>query len=715
MIQTEEKIIHQTSSQIFLRFLRFGLLAWGGPVAQIAMIRQELVEEEKWVSKEKFNRALSVYQILPGPEAHELCVYFGMLAGGRWGGFLAGLGFMLPGFILMLLLTWIYVQFGIHSPAVLAVFSGFQVAVIALIFRAVHRIGEHALFDVKLLIIGVTSFVAYVLGNTFFIVLPVAGFAYVLWMRGYKMVTAIMGVALIASSILFFTPKIFTKEEVSTTTATDSTKSHTSLPAVFGTGLKGGLLTFGGAYTAIPFIREDAVVRHGWMSNAQFLDGIALGGILPAPLIIFSTFVGYFGGGWIGAILMTIGIFLPAFLFTLLGHTLMEKVISNPSLHRFLDGVTAGVIGLIAMTAIQLFVTTITSVFSVILFAFAVFILYRFRAKLVPAFVILGAGLISLLYTTVSHAQSNSSTSSLTLIDSIEIPRAAGRIDHMVYDARHQLVFVAAIANNSAEVVDLKNKKVIRTLRNLDEPQGLAYLPQSNSLFVSNGGNGICDVVNANTGQKITFVMLAGDADNVRYDSTENLLYVGYGDGGIAIIDALHYTLLQDIKLTGHPESFQIDKTANKMYVNVPVEKQIEVIDLKSKTVIDKWKMKEATANYPMDLDEAHHRLFIGCRHAPKLLILDAQTGQTISSLDIDADVDDVFYDQARKQIYVSCGGGYVDVFRQSDADHYASLGKVWTASGARTSLFVPELNQLMVAAPSGKNKDAQLLIYEVN
>src|SRR6185369_9909287 len=112
MSTQEEKIIHQSPSQIFLRFLKFGLLAWGGPVAQIAMIRQELVEEEKWVSKEKFNRALSVYQILPGPEAHELCVYFGMLSGGRWGGFLAGLGFMLPGFLLMLLLTWIYVQFG---------------------------------------------------------------------------------------------------------------------------------------------------------------------------------------------------------------------------------------------------------------------------------------------------------------------------------------------------------------------------------------------------------------------------------------------------------------------------------------------------------------------------------------------------------------------------------------------------------------------------
>ena len=140
-----EPAISQTNSQIFFRFLKFGFLAWGGPVAQLAMIRQELVEEEKWISREKFNRALAVYQVLPGPEAHEMCVYFGMMAGGRTGGFLAGLGFMLPGFLLMLLLTWIYVQFGVKSPLIQSLFVGLQVAVVALIVRAIHRLGSHAL------------------------------------------------------------------------------------------------------------------------------------------------------------------------------------------------------------------------------------------------------------------------------------------------------------------------------------------------------------------------------------------------------------------------------------------------------------------------------------------------------------------------------------------------------------------------------------------
>src|SRR6187402_2268343 len=165
-MNTENTIstIQQTKAQIFFRFLKFGFLAWGGPVAQIAMIRQELVEEEKWITKERFNRALSVYQVLPGPEAHELCVYFGMLAGGRWGGFLAGLGFMLPGFLLMLLFTWFYIQFGIKSVMLLSVFAGFQIAVIALIFSAVHRIGKHVLINKKLFVISVGSFVAYFFG-----------------------------------------------------------------------------------------------------------------------------------------------------------------------------------------------------------------------------------------------------------------------------------------------------------------------------------------------------------------------------------------------------------------------------------------------------------------------------------------------------------------------------------------------------------------------
>ena len=170
----------------------------------------------------------------------------------------------------------------------------------------------------------------------------------------------------------------------------------------------------------------------------------------------------------------------------------------------------------------------------------------------------------------------------------------------------------------------------------------------------------MCDVFDVATFKKINSIKLASDADNVRYDSIANKIYVGYGNGGIAIIDATSFKQTGDIKLTGHPESFQIDKSANKIYVNVPDEKQIEVIDLEKNIVIERWKLTEARSNFPMSLDENNHRLFIGCRHPAKVLVLDAQTGKTISTFDIDNDVDDVFYDKKNNQIYLSCGGGYI-------------------------------------------------------
>src|SRR5512134_2796288 len=183
----------ESYSRLFLRFLRFGLLAWGGPVAQIAMIRQELVEEDKWISPEKFNRVLSVYQALPGPEAHELCVYFGLIAGGRLGALLAGLGFMLPGFLLMLLLSWFYVTYGISSPLFQSVFIGMQPAVAALIVRAVHRIGGHALHKNPWLWgIAFLAALAQLLDVSFVATLILAGLIYALAQRKQKILALIL-------------------------------------------------------------------------------------------------------------------------------------------------------------------------------------------------------------------------------------------------------------------------------------------------------------------------------------------------------------------------------------------------------------------------------------------------------------------------------------------------------------------------------------------
>jgi chromate transporter len=396
-LDIESNIPHQSSSSIFRRFLRFGFLAWGGPFAQLAMIRQELVDEEKWISSERFNRVLSVYQALPGPEAHEMCVYFGMLAGGRLGALLAGLGFMLPGFLLMLLLSWFYVTYGISSPLFQSVFMGMQPAVAALIVRAVHRIGSHALHkNAWLWGIAFLAALAQLLSTNFIVPLIVGGLVFTLAQRKQRYLTII----LIAGFLLWLTFIGFSDMQATqdVPNASSTVTKSVSLLTLFWSGLKSGLLTFGGAYTAIPFLQRDAVEVGRWMTNAQFLDGLALSGLLPAPLIIFSTFVGYIGGGPLGAIIITIGVFAPAFAFTMIGHNYLERLIDNTSAHAFLDGVTAGVVGLISATAIGILGDTLTNIHAWIIFGLALIALFVFRSKWIVAVVILAAGLYGILF-----------------------------------------------------------------------------------------------------------------------------------------------------------------------------------------------------------------------------------------------------------------------------------------------------------------------------
>ena len=386
----------ESSPRLFLRFLRFGLLAWGGPVAQIAMIRQELVEDEQWIARERFNRVLAVYQVLPGPEATELCVYFGMLAGGRLGGLLAGLGFMLPGFIAILILSLFYVAVGLTSPFFAAAFAGVQPAVTAIIVRAVHRIGEHALTDRWLWSIALLVAIVELMGANFFFSLTLAGLVYFLVKRGWTWVAIGAGALLLGLSLFEWLLLTLPGPGAAGVPAFVIV-TPPSLPDLFISGLRGGLLTFGGAYTSIPFLRNDAVIVGGWLTDQQFLDGLALSGILPAPLIIFATFIGYLGGGLPGALVITIGIFLPAFAFTLVGHDYVERLVENKAAHAFLDGVTAGVVGLIVATTLDLGRAAITNFPAFIIFAIALIVLYRWKAKAAVAVVVSGAGALGLL------------------------------------------------------------------------------------------------------------------------------------------------------------------------------------------------------------------------------------------------------------------------------------------------------------------------------
>ncbi|WP_224248586.1 chromate efflux transporter [Hyalangium gracile] len=380
--------------RLFWRFLRFGLLAWGGPIAQIAMIRQELVEEEKWVTPSRFNRALALYQILPGPEAHELCVYFGMLSRGRVGGLLAGLGFMLPGLLLMLLCSWLYVHLGLESPWVKAAFTTVQAAVAALIVRAVHRIGTHAFTRRAFIAIALLAAVAQLLGVHFTLTLAWAGLTAVLLQAGSRAAALALSIACALGVGLFLF--IHTPVNPAPLNATPATGAAPDTLSLLGSGLRTGLLTFGGAYTAIPFLQNDAVARGGWMTDAQFLDGLALGGVLPAPLIIFGTFVGYLGGGLPGALAMTAGIFAPAFAMTLLAHDPLERLLDHPRARGFLEGVTAGVVGLIGGTALPLLRAAVHDVPTGLVFAAALVVLFRSKARLTPMVVVASSALVGL-------------------------------------------------------------------------------------------------------------------------------------------------------------------------------------------------------------------------------------------------------------------------------------------------------------------------------
>lgn len=373
---------------LFWRFLKFGAMAFGGPVAQIAMIRRELVDEEKWISNSHFNRLIAVMQVLPGPEAHELCVHLGIRAKGRLGGLLAGLGFMLPGLLLMLALAWAYTRFRIEDTLLGALFLGVQAAVIALIIRAVHRIGEHILSDRWLWVTAILAAAASFAGVSFWIVLPAAGLAHAIsaaGRKGWLLVVLAAAVGLAWAMMWFNQPAA---------SATVVPSSPTPL-ALFWSGLKGGLLTFGGAYTAIPFIRNDTVGR-GWMTDAQFLDGLGLSGILPAPLVIFATFVGFVSGGLLGALAITAGMFLPAFAFSLIFYERLEAVVGDERLQHFLAGVAAAVVGLIAVTLIGLGRSAVEASHnlpaSLGILAVSLLLLYRWKHRLVPlAVVTLGA------------------------------------------------------------------------------------------------------------------------------------------------------------------------------------------------------------------------------------------------------------------------------------------------------------------------------------
>jgi len=302
----------------------------------------------------------------------------------------------------------------------------------------------------------------------------------------------------------------------------------------------------------------------------------------------------------------------------------------------------------------------------------------------------------------------------LKLTKTIVLPGVEGRIDHFAFDAAGERLFVCALGNNTVEVVDLRKGVRVHSITGFGAPQGIAYIPELNRIFVANDKGGICKIYDGKSFQAVGELDFKDDADNVRYDSTTKQIYVGFGSGGIAVVNAPDGKQIGSIKLSAHPEAFELDKTGKRIFVNVPNSRHVAVIDRDKSEVVATWKTDLAFANFPMALDEANHRLFVGCRLPSKLVVLNTESGDVVTSIGISGDPDDVFYDSKRHRIYAICGAGKIDVIEQTDASNYKAITKIDTADGARTGLFAPERNSLFVAVPHRGSQQAEIRRYQI-
>ncbi|WP_218578293.1 YncE family protein [Vineibacter terrae] len=301
---------------------------------------------------------------------------------------------------------------------------------------------------------------------------------------------------------------------------------------------------------------------------------------------------------------------------------------------------------------------------------------------------------------------------SLVLERTIPLKGVSGRIDHLAVDLGRSRLFVAELGNNTVDVIDLASGQALHRIADLKEPQGVAYTKQGDVLAVANAGDGSVRLFRADDFSAVGTVALGDDADNIRVEPRRGHLIVGYGRGGLAILDSTSRSLVGTISLEAHPEGFQIDPRTQRVLVNVPDARQIAVVDLEARKQIATWKVPAARANFPMAIDGDAARLATVFRNPARLILLDTGTGGVVSSLPTCADSDDVFFDAKRRRIYVSCGEGAVDVF-QGSAAGYQAADRIKTSSGARTSLFVPELDRLFVAVRAGLlGSDASILVF---
>jgi DNA-binding beta-propeller fold protein YncE len=318
---------------------------------------------------------------------------------------------------------------------------------------------------------------------------------------------------------------------------------------------------------------------------------------------------------------------------------------------------------------------------------------------------------------TIAALPSAAQVGPLELIATVSMPGVKGRIDHLALDATHRRLLIAALGNGTLEVVTLDGGTgpALRRITGFSEPQGVLFIRQSNRVYVTSGSGDRVDVLDGSSLAVQRRFENLPDADNLRYDPAGRRVYIGYGKGALRVVDISAEKLVADIRLDGHPESFQLEQAGTRIFVNVPAAKHVAVVDRTENKMIAAWPLPGVSNNYPMALDEAGGRLFVGARNPPVLLVYDTTNGKFVARHTIGEDTDDIFFDAKRKHVYVVCGAGRIDVFRQDAPNSYTSLGSAKTAHRARTGLFVPEHDRLYIAAPAGDGLPARILVFKIS
>lgn len=321
--------------------------------------------------------------------------------------------------------------------------------------------------------------------------------------------------------------------------------------------------------------------------------------------------------------------------------------------------------------------------------------------------------LLPLVCSLVPYSGAADSTS-LERIQTIPLKGKPGKLDHLTVDANSARLFQANKVNNTVDVADIKAGKLIKQITGQAGVQGLAYAADLERLYTGLGTGGYCNIFVGKTYKLLKTIKFADDADNVRYDARTHLVYVAHAEKSLGVIDGQSLELKADISLPGSAESFQLETRRPRLYLNIPSPSQVVVIDTEKNEVIKSYPLKMAAANFPLALDEADHRLFIGCRKKPMIVVMDSETGVEITGVPIPGDTDDVFYDAKRKRLYASCGEGYLAVIQQHGPDRYEMLEKVPTIKDARTCYFEPETGRLYLAVPRQAGKDGpEIWVYQ--